>query len=354
MRSANEEMASIQIHRPSVGLNPGGDAIVDANALAEDFEILIADDSPIDRKLLERALSGGRYPVLVAKSGQEAMAAFAKHRPALVVTDWMMPDLTGIELCKRIRREFQESYTYIIILTGMTEKNEVVKGLAAGADDYLTKPFHANEFLARLEVGRRIVGLQRQLETKNRLLEELALTDALTGLPNRRAVEGWAIRELSAAARHEFPFWVVMADLDHFKSVNDKYGHDAGDTVLKRFADILKSGTRSSDICGRIGGEEFLIVLTHVQKAGARLAIDRIRERFASQSFLFGGQEVKVTASFGIAEHSRHLSQNFTRLMTQADVALYSAKGLGRNRLEIAVPELNYGPGQPAGEIAQI
>jgi PleD family two-component response regulator len=170
----------------------------------------------------------------------------------------MMPDLSGIELCEHIRNHPRQTYTYLIILTGITEKNKLVKGLAAGADDYLTKPFHSEELLARVGVGHRIVELHRQLEAKNRLLEELALTDPLTGLPNRRAIEEWATRQLSGAARYGFSFLVVLADLDHFKAVNDTHGHDAGDAVLKKFAEILKTNSRRSDICGRIGGEEFL------------------------------------------------------------------------------------------------
>jgi two-component system cell cycle response regulator len=318
-------------------------AVLDGlDASARPFKILVADDSPIDRKVLEHALSEEQYSVLFAESGQVAMALFAEHQPSLVITDWMMPDLTGIELCQRIRREFQESYTYIIILTALTEKDKVAEGLGAGADDYLTKPFHFNELLARVGVGRRVAGLHRQIEAKNRLLEELAMTDAMTGLPNRRAVELWASRELSAAARHDFPFWVVMADLDNFKSVNDGFGHDAGDAVVKRFAEILRASTRSSDICARIGGEEFLIVLTHTDRKGAQLAIDRIREKLAAQRFRFRSQYINVTASFGVAGHSRHQSQNLNRLITQADVALYTAKQLGRNRVEIAATELNF------------
>jgi two-component system cell cycle response regulator len=312
-----------------------GPAVEDGlDVSARPFKILVVDDSPIDRKLLEQALSQEQYTVLSAKSGQEAIQLFAEHRPPLVITDWLMPDLTGIELCQRIRVEFQESYTYIIILTAMTEKDKLVKGLGAGADDYLTKPFHANELLARVGVGRRIADLHRQIEAKSRVLEELALTDAMTGLLNRRGIELWAGRELSAAARHDFPLWAVMADMDNFKSVNDTYGHDAGDAVLKGFAEILKTNTRSADICGRIGGEEFLIVLTHTNRDGATLVV--------------------VTASFGIAGHSRHQSQNFNRLVTQADAALYSAKQLGRNRVELAATEINpiesnQGPSQPQG-----
>jgi len=249
----------------------------EVDATARDFQVLVADDSPIYRKLVEHTLSEKQYAVLFAKSGREAIDLFTEHQPSLVITDWMMPDLSGIELCEHIRNHPRQTYTYLIILTGITEKNKLVKGLAAGADDYLTKPFHSDELLARVGVGRRIVELHRQLEAKNQMLEELALTDPLTGLPNRRAIEEWATRQLSGAARYGFSFLVVLVDLDHFKAVNDTHGHDAGDTVLKKFSELLKANSRRSDICGRIGGEEFLFILTHTTKENANVVIERIR-----------------------------------------------------------------------------
>jgi PleD family two-component response regulator len=177
---------------------------------------------------VEQALADERSDIYWAKNGTEAKALFLKHRPSIVISDWEMPDLTGIALCAEIRRTQQCSFTYIILLTSNTEKEQVVNGLCAGADDYLTKPFHAGELLARVAVGRRFAKLYREIEAKNRLLEELARTDALTGLPNRRAVEEWTTRQISGAARYGFALWMAIADLDHFKRVNDTYGHEAG------------------------------------------------------------------------------------------------------------------------------
>lgn len=299
----------------------------------------MADDSPVCRKLVELTLSQRGYSVVFATSGREAMNLFEKHRPALVITDWSMPDLDGIDLCRWIRLNPLQFYTYIIMLTSVAEKENVVKGLTAGADDYLTKPFDPQELLARVAVALRITDLHRQIEAKNRRLEELAITDGLTGLPNRRAIEDWAGAQLSNAVRHEFPFWVVMADLDCLKQVNDNYGHDAGDTVLKRFAEILKTNSRRANICGRIGGDEFLIVLTHVSRQGARTAIERICEQLRTETFRFGRDVITVTASFGIAGYSRCRDQDLNRLVTQADMALYSAKRHGRNQIEIATTE---------------
>ena len=301
-----------------------------------ELKILVADDSPLYRKLVEQSLSKADYTVLLAQNGRQAIDLFAEHQPAIVITDWTMPDISGIELSQRIRRDFQQSYAYVILLTGNTDKEEVIEGLAAGADDYLTKPFHPGELLARVGVGRRIVELHRQIQAKNRLLEELALTDTLTGLPNRRAIDVWVNRQLSAATRHDFPIWVVMADLDFFKKINDTYGHDAGDTVLKGFAEILKANTRQSNICGRLGGEEFLMVITHVEKENVTIAPERIRQQFESLKFTNAGHTFGATASFGIAGFRGKTPPNFSDLVTLADAALYSAKQKGRNRLEVA------------------
>jgi diguanylate cyclase (GGDEF)-like protein len=306
------------------------------NAAGRPVKVLVADDSAVSRKLVEFALSGKQYSLVFAKSGRETLDLVAEHRPALVIVDWIMPDLTGLEICQHIRSKLQASYTYIILLTGKSEKESVVEGLAAGADDYLTKPFHHEELIARVGVGLRIIGLQREIEAKNLLLKELALTDALTTLPNRRAIEDWATRQLSGAARYGFSFWVALADLDHFKTVNDTYGHDAGDNVLKTFSEILKSNSRQSDICGRIGGEEFLLVLTHTTEENATRVIDRVRTELETTQFNFDGNSLKVTASFGLAGFVGTRAPDFNRLVAQADAALYSAKRQGRNRLELS------------------
>ena len=305
------------------------------------FHVLVADDSPVARKLIENALPPDRFSILLAKTGREALDLFAEHSPGVVITDWIMPDLTGIELCERLRTGFRDRFTYIIMLTGVSEKSEVVKGLQAGADEYLTKPFHPDELLARTEVGKRIVELHREIETKNRLLEQLALTDDLTGLPNRRAIEQWGTRQLSGALRHDFAFSAVLADLDQFKSINDIYGHDAGDVVLKTFAAILKANTRQSEMCARIGGDEFLFVITHAELEGVQVAIERIRKQIEAERFTFGGRTVGVTASFGIASFRRGEAPDFGRLVGQADVVLYSAKRLGRNRVKVVPMEVH-------------
>jgi two-component system, cell cycle response regulator len=297
--------------------------------------VLVVDDSPVYRKLVEHTLEDQAYAPVFAKNGREALELYAKHAPSIVITDWMMPDFSGLELCQHIRGDVKHSYTYIIVLTSVSEKENVVKGLAAGADDYLTKPFDPGELLARIGVGRRTINLHREIDGKNKLLEEMAHTDPLTALPNRRAIEEWAGRQLRGAARHGYSLWVVHADLDCFKNINDNYGHEAGDQVLKEFAATLKENTRASDICGRMGGDEFLLVLTHVDEGHIRQTVERLRERFASKKLFGGGESISVTASFGVRGFQGKEPPEFSVLVREADKALYCAKRAGRNQVKI-------------------
>jgi two-component system, cell cycle response regulator len=306
------------------------------NKSVEQIKILVADDSPVYRKLVEQTLQPDQYSILFANGGRNALELFNRHQPALVIADWNMPDLSGIEVCRQIRASAKDSSTYVIIATSASEKDKVVEGLEAGADDYLTKPFHPKELLARVEVGRRLIELQQQIESQNRILKDLALTDALTGLPNRRAVEDWAKGQLSAAVRHGFSLWVVIADLDNFKVINDTHGHDAGDTVLREFAGILKKRIRNSDICGRTGGEEFIMIFTHAEECNVGIVVARILRELREHEFSFGGKPVQVTASFGIAGFQGKGMPDFAKLVSQADAALYAAKRGGRNRIEVA------------------
>jgi diguanylate cyclase (GGDEF)-like protein len=247
----------------------------------------------------------------------------------------MLPDSSGPELCERIRAESSDSYTYIILLTSMTEKEDIVKGLTAGADDYLTKPFDRGELLARIGVGRRTIELHREIDAKNKLLEEMAHTDPLTSLPNRRAIEEWANRQLKGAARHGYSLWVVHVDLDSFKNINDSYGHDAGDQVLRGIAGILKEHTRASDISGRMGGDEFLLVVSHVEEKYIQPTAERLRNQIALQKFCFSGKNCSVTASIGVCGFVGTEPPEFLKLVRQADKALYAAKRAGRNQIKI-------------------
>jgi len=297
--------------------------------------VLIVDDSAVSRALVKKTLEAEPYALLLAASGREALELYERHSPSIVITDWMMPDFSGLELCQRIRASAQNPYTYIIVLTSVTEKENVVKGLAAGADDYLTKPFDGGELLARVGVGRRTVELHREIDAKNKMLEQLAYTDPLTGLPNRRAIEEWAGRQLRGAARHGFPFWVVHADLDCLKEINDIHGHEAGDEVLKRFGALLKTNTRACDMCARVGGDEFLHVITHVPEKDVPLAVERLRRQISSLTFCLHGQTVSITASFGVSGFDGKEPPGFWEIVGRADRALYAAKRAGRNQVQI-------------------
>jgi diguanylate cyclase (GGDEF)-like protein len=306
---------------------------------AASYQVLVVDDSAVYRKLVEHALEAQPYSLLFAKSGLEALDLFKQHSPSIVITDWMMPDYSGLELCERIRADAKRGYTYIIVVTAKSEKDSVVKGLAAGADDYLTKPFDPEELLARVGVGSRTVELHREIAAKNQLLEEMAHTDSLTGLPNRRAIEEWAGRQLRGAARHGFSLWVVHADLDCFKNINDSYGHDAGDAALQKFGELLQSHTRASDICGRMGGDEFLLVITHVEAEQIQLTVERLRKQLASSEFAFGSGSTLVTASFGISGFCGTEAPELSALVREADKALYCAKRAGGNQVKTATSQ---------------
>jgi two-component system, cell cycle response regulator len=296
--------------------------------------VLVVDDSAVSRKLLEHALDSEPYQVHFASDGAEARRLFQQYAPRIVITDWMLPDLSGPELCRELRRAAR-CYTHILILTSNTDKENLVEGLASGADDYLTKPFDRQELLARLGVARRTIDLHSEIEEKNRELEELARTDHLTQLPNRRAVEDYAERHLQGAIRHKFPFWVVLVDVDCFKSVNDTHGHVIGDAVLARIAALLRKSTRAADICGRMGGDEFILVVSYADEEDILDTVERLRTSVAIETFEGGAGPVHVTASFGIAGYQGAGSPEFKELVDRADRALYAAKQAGRNQLKL-------------------
>ena len=301
--------------------------------LEKDLQVLVVDDSSVYRKLITDTLFYQPYSLLIAKSANEALELFAKHAPPIVLTDWMMPDLTGLELCQRIRSDSQSSYTYVILLTSMTEKDSVVKGLEAGADDYLTKPFDPGELQARLAVGSRIIRLHRQIEAKNQQLEETSRIDPLTGIPNHRAVQEWATWQLKGAAQNGFPVWVVLADVDGFQKLNDEHGREAGDAVLKDFAQIMRDNSRSSDICGRVSDDEFVFILTHVSKEEIGATLERYRQAFEQHKFAFEGRSVTATASFGAVGFAGMEAPEFATLVRHADKALFTAKQAGGNQI---------------------
>ncbi len=303
------------------------------------FKILIADDSPVSRRVLEAFLVKRDYEVISAGDGEEALLLLSREdAPRLAVLDWMMPRLDGISLCRKLREQSEDKhYVYVILLTARTERSDVLKGLDSGADDYITKPFDPAQLDARLRVGRRILDLQDKLIAARDELRFRASHDTLTGVSNRAVILETLRREQSRQQREGGSFGIIMVDLDHFKSVNDTYGHLCGDAVLQETAKIMQASLRPYDVVGRYGGEEFLIVVPRSDAPSAQRVAERIRKAIAAKPILTPAGEIRVTASFGVAASSDASSIESQHLLQMADDALYRAKQNGRNRSELAV-----------------
>ncbi len=300
------------------------------------MKILIAEDSIVSRHLLEATLRKWGYEVVVACDGLEALELMQRENaPNLAILDWMMPGMTGLEVCDRIRRRAGEPYTYILLLTSKSQKEDVIEGMDAGADDYITKPFDQHELQVRLRAGRRLVDLQAELLSAREALREQATKDSLTHLWNRNSILEILSRELVRAAREGTSVGVVMVDLDHFKSVNDNYGHFAGDAVLSESARRMQSTIRQYDAIGRYGGEEFLVILPGCDEQGCYNQAERMRKNLAQAKMSLNESTVCVTASFGATVALPGQSRTAESLIRKADEALYLAKRLGRNRVEV-------------------
>jgi len=312
------------------------------------LRILIADDEVISRTVLDKTLLRWGYEVSVARDGDEAWAALhAENAPQLAILDWQMPGLDGPEICRRLRQEQREKYVYILLLTARDNRSDVIAGLASGADDYLTKPFDRHELQARLTVGRRILRLQEELIEAREALRVEATHDSLTGLWNRRGVLAILSADLERATREQSPLALVVADLDHFKAINDTRGHLVGDEVLREVGRRLSLAVRPYDGVGRLGGEEFLVVLPGAPAESAAEIAERVRRAMAASPVPVAGGEVALTLSAGVAVAPAGLVDP-DPLLAAADDALYAAKRAGRNRVVVA-PAID--PGQrPRGE----
>ncbi len=296
------------------------------------MKVLVADDSIVMRRLLESSLAGWNYQVLCAKDGAEAWAYLqSDDPPSLAVLDWMMPVYSGLDLCRMVRALNRTPYTYLILLTARGEREDIVEGLSAGADDYVVKPFDKHELEVRLRAGRRIIDLQSELMHTQEALREQAMKDALTGVWNRASIMEILDREVARATRDSAPLGVLMLDLDHFKHINDNYGHQAGDEALRGVAARISSAQRSYDSFGRYGGEEFMIVAPGCDEAYLISHAERLRNAIDSQSFKIGGKELHLTASFGACALDPELHASADDLVRAADAALYAAKHAGRN-----------------------
>jgi len=305
------------------------------------MRVLAAEDNPVFQSMLRSMLTKWGYDPVIARDGSEAWRALdAEDAPRLAILDWMMPGMDGVEICRRVRAAGREPYIYILLLTARTESQDLVEGMEAGADDYLTKPFVPPELRVRLRAGQRILDLHSQLMAAREALRMQATHDNLTGIANRGTILDSLHTELSRAYRQRSPMAVLMADVDRFKHINDTRGHQAGDEVLREVAHRMKSAIRNYDAVGRYGGEEFLVVLPGCDGAGGFTQAERIREAIAAEMFRAQGHVLGVTCSLGISWRSPAAPQDADALIREADLALYHAKARGRNRVESYIPEL--------------
>jgi len=313
------------------------------------LRILAVDDDPMSLKLLERTLRKAGHQVTCARDGREALQIALEANPQVVLADWMMPELDGLDLCRALRRIESGQDMYFLLLTGRDDEDRAVEAFDAGVDDYVAKPFNARILMARLKGGQRVIELKAKVEldrqtmmqqvaelgSLTRKLRTASLTDALTDLPNRRYIMKRLEQEWDASSRTNRPLSVIMIDIDHFKKVNDGHGHDVGDVVLKETARILRNSTRQGEEVARLGGEEFLVVCPNATLVQARMCAERLRIAIERNLIQTGNFNRAVTVSLGVAERSPGVAR-YEALFKSADEAVYAAKARGRNQVACA------------------
>lgn len=301
------------------------------------IRILIAEDDPISRSLLELYLDEEGYPYVSAENGREALDLYNAQPFSIVITDWLMPEMDGTALCRAIRSQGRSHYTFIILLTAQNSPKALVEGLEAGADDYIVKPINRAELRVRLKGCRRILDLEHSLKQSLAEIHELSIHDPLTGAFNRGYLDQQLEHEIQRAYRYRHPLSLVLCDLDHFKLINDTYGHQAGDTVLQRCVrNITQSIRHNIDWVARYGGEEFIIALPETDAAGCAVVAERMRERIAFSPDDTDESPLTVSASFGtvtLVPDAQALRTSAADLIQRADICLYQAKLSGRNRV---------------------
>jgi diguanylate cyclase (GGDEF)-like protein len=304
------------------------------------MKVLIAEDDSISRRMLEAFLVKWGYEVLVATEGEEAWGVLqGNDAPRLAVLDWMMPGRDGIDICRSIRQRKGRPYIYILLLTARGQKEDMVEGLEAGADDYVTKPFDPFELRARLRAGRRIVELQEQLLQAREALRDQASRDPLTDLWNHGTILGILRKEVARASRTHGPFTLAMIDLDRFKAINDTYGHPAGDAVLREASRRLRGAMRTYDSLGRYGGDEFLAVVPGCDSEAAARFAESFRARIDRKAIETPEGLIAVTLSLGVVALEDIRDVKSETLVRIADAALYRAKIAGRNRVALATAQ---------------
>jgi len=303
------------------------------------LKILIADDEALSRRLLEKTLERAGYEVIAVENGKQALEQLYKlDGPRLALLDWVMPEFDGPAVCRAIRTRSEQAYVYMVLLTSKGSKEETVLGLESGADDYLTKPFNAEELRARLRVGERILLLEDRLVEAREHMRFRATHDQLTSLLNRGAVMDLLARELHRSSREQKSTVILLGDVDHFKRVNDSLGHVIGDEVLIEIANRLLASVRSYDFVGRYGGEEFIVVLNNCDPDFATSRAEEIRKSISSRPIQTAKGPLDLTMSFGMLLSGEWGKRSIEELLHDVDIALYEAKEAGRNCLRLAHP----------------
>jgi diguanylate cyclase (GGDEF)-like protein len=303
----------------------------------DSYPVLLVEDDPISRKILETILQKEGFDVTSVENGRIAVELFRNRFFPIVLTDWLMPEMEGPDLCKAIRNERPEGYVYIVLLTSKDSKADIISGLEAGADDYLTKPAHRDELIARIKNGLRILELEKSLKQANEEIRILSITDPLTGTYNRGYLNERLPQEIRRSTRYRHPLSLILSDIDHFKKVNDRFGHLAGDHVLREFAQCISESIRNQiDWAARYGGEEFLVVLPETDFKGAMLLAERLRNACSKRIITTQEHPITLTASFGVTGFSAETTRSdlsAETLLQQSDTCLYQAKEQGRNRV---------------------
>jgi diguanylate cyclase (GGDEF)-like protein len=301
------------------------------------MKVLVADDDPGSLMVARAAVERSGHDCLAAADGDEAWALYREHQPDVVVTDWMMPGMDGLALCRAIRAREQDLYTYVVLLTSQGSRDDVLAGLEAGADDYVTKPLDPFVLHARLLVARRITTLHADLAHYRRVLSRQARTDPLTGLHNRLKLSEDLEQLHLRSRRYAEQYSLAMCDVDNFKSYNDIYGHQAGDLALRAVGAALLGIVRKSDGVYRYGGEEFLLMLPKQSVSGAKALMERALDAVRNLAIVHAGDPSgQLRLSAGISSFSAGHRVDADTLVGEADAALYAAKAAGRNRVELA------------------